>query len=559
MLAVQGIAACSEPAQQITPLEQAKAALDRGDGFAAETQLRAALDSGLPGATLAAYFGKAELLQGNLAEAANWLVLGEFDDDTRGLGFHTLGRLEMQTGNLAAAGQAFDRAFRSIPADAELWTDIGRLRFRGGEQFQAVEASRKAVELGPDNARALLFRGQLVRDANGMQAALPWFERATRADPRDVEAVTEYAATLGELGRAKEMLVAVRKIARLNPANRRIFTLQAVLAARAGNYDLAHSLLLRSGDVELEVPAAMLLSGIVDLQNDNAATAAQTFIQLEAIQPDNRRVRPLLARALAQGGNYRELIYRFGEAAQNSYSSPYIATLVARAHEALGDREQAGKLLDRAAAQRPGGLTILEGGTALSVLRAREELAPDDLLAMVRNLALSGQHDESIQRAQQLARLYPGSADALALIGDALLAAGQTGRALGAYRKSAGVRRPWPLTKRMVYAYRRLGRGSEADQLLTSHLAGDPANAEAADLLARAAFASRDWDRTAALADHALASGAARNPELLAMRAQIALQRGDANAVTFARRALAAQPLNSVPQRILAEVIAAQD
>lgn len=558
-LSVLFLAACSEPAADITPIEEAKAALGRGDGITAEVALRAELGTGAPRDTVAAYFGKAELLQGNLAEAAGWLAPREFDEQTRGLGFHTLGRVEMQTGNLAAAGQAFDQAYRFSPDDPELWTDIGRLRFRGGEQFQAVEASRKAVELGPENARALLFRGQLVRDASGLQAALPWLESAVQAAPRDVETLTEYAATLGELGRAKEMLVAIRKIARIDPVNRRIFTLQAVLAARGGNYDLALSLLRRSGELERQVPAAMLLSGIIDLQNDNAATAAQTFIRLAEIQPENCRVQPLLARALIQGGNYRELVYRFGEAAKRGEASPYITVVVARAQEALGERGEAGKLLDRAANWRPGRLVHLEGAIALNVLQNRRELAANHSVALVRNLNVAGQYADAIRRARQLTQKYPGSADALSLQGDVLLAAGQTGAALEAYRKSAEVRRPWRLTKRMVYAYRRAGRGGQADRLLARYLSDDSANAEAGTLLAKALFAAKDFAAAAMVADHVLASGAGSNPELLTIRAQIADGRGETDALERARDTVAVQPFNRGSQRVLAKVLAARD
>ena len=53
------------------------------------------------------------------------------------------------------------------PRDPLVWVEIGRLRYAGGEQVQAIAASARALEIGPDNIRALEFRAQLLRDAQG--------------------------------------------------------------------------------------------------------------------------------------------------------------------------------------------------------------------------------------------------------------------------------------------------------------------------------------------------------------------------------------------------------
>ncbi len=58
-------------------------------------------------------------------------------------GFHMLARLEMADGNLPAAGDAFDRALEGNGGTAEIWVDIGRMRYRGGEHHQALEAAQR--------------------------------------------------------------------------------------------------------------------------------------------------------------------------------------------------------------------------------------------------------------------------------------------------------------------------------------------------------------------------------------------------------------------------------
>ena len=552
---------CGQAAPDTAPMEQAQAALTRGDGYTAEIRLRELLDNGADRAALAAYLGQAELQQGNLPEARYWLEPGEFSDATRGLGFLTLGRLEMRAGNLPAAGQAFDRAYQSIPDDPGLWADIGRLRYVGGEQVQAAEASIRAVELGPTHPRALQFRAQLVRDAEGMQAALPWYKRAVAANPGDQELLSDYAATLGEAGRANDMLKVVRLVAKREPGNRQIHYQQAVLAARGGNFALARILLTRSGAVEQSMPAAVLLSGIIDLQQDNAGSAAQTFGRLGAMQPENRRVDLLLARALDRAGSHIELIDLFEEDAKLHNASPYLLTLVGRAHEALGQRDRAAEFLDRAAQERSSKLIALQGEMALGVLRNRGELAPDETLALIRNLILENQRSQAVGAANAFMQKHRGSADAMVLYGDTLLAREQLGEALTAYRSSAAIRRPWPLTRKIVYVLNAEGRAGEARDVLAAHLAGEPFNAEAANLLARAELAAGNPGGAALLADHALRLGGSRDPFLLALRAQIALRAGtadDARIERLSRRAHAIQPLNAAAGQTLKLVQAAR-
>jgi len=544
VVAVLGLSACEPASDQLPPFEQARAALASGDGLGAEIALRRMVDDGTPVAGLTAYLGEAELLQGQLAEARHWLGTGSFTPETAAHGYHMLGRLEMQAGNLPAAGQAFDRSWRENPNSAELWVDIGRLRFRGGEQAQAVEASRRAVELDPGNPRALQFRAQLVRDAEGLAAALPWFEAAVERNPDNVDLLGDYAATLGDLGRASEMLAVVRRMAALDDHNPRVFYLQAVLAARAGRFDLARTLLGHLGSGMAEVPAVMLLSGVVDLENGNYESAAQSFDRLAALQPDNRRVRHLLARAIALGLNERELVYRFGARARSKAASPYLMLSLARAHEALGEREEAATLLDAAAAGRNTRLAAMVAATPLSVAVVSGERSGENTLALVRGRIASGQRGEAVEAAQSFVRKSPGSGDALALLGDARLASGDAAAALDAYRQAAAIRRTWPLVRRMIAAYRASGQGKAATTLLIRHLAGDPQNAEASAEFARIALTRRDWARAAALLDHAIDHGAARDPAVWAMRSIAASEMGDAelafDAVVYAH---ALQPM----------------
>lgn len=524
-------------------MERALAALESGDGFGAELALRELLDSGTPREALAAYLGQAELLQGQPIEARQWLGEGKFTQDTAGHGFHMLGRLEMSEGNLPAAGKAFDQANSFTPDIPRLWVDIGRLRYAGGEQTMAVEAGVKAVKLGPEDPEALMFRGQLARDAEGMRAALPWFEKAVAGESGQLDLMAEYAATLGEAGEAKAMLKVIRQMTAKDPGYLRSYFLQGVIAARAGKYALARKLLMRSGPEAKNTPAGMLLSGVIDLETGNYASAAQEFDRLYRQQPENRRVRDLLARALALGGNHRELVHRFDVAARLASASPYLQTLVGRAHEALGERAEAATLLDLAARKKPGNLIALRPAENLAEIAFREDSSGGHAMAYVRSRLTGGDRTEAIRAATAFLSRFPGSADALALAGDAELAGKNPGKALAYYAKSATIRQSWPLARRRIFTLRSLGRSADAEQLLRQYVAGHPMAVEPMHLLARAQFDRGNMMQAAMLLDHALAAGGDRDPDLLALRAAVAMRMDQPDtAMAMAGRAFEIMP-----------------
>lgn len=552
------LVACGQGEPQLAPLDAARAALARGDGLNAEIVLRRMLEQGTPRADVAAYLGQAELAQGKVIEARDWLGSGDFSPATRAHGFHMLGVLEMRGGNLPAAGAAFDRALQIDPDDPELWVDIGRLRYLGGEHSLALEASQRAVALGPHNPKALWFRGQLDRDVRGMAAALPWFEAALEAAPEDADILADYAATLGESGRAAEMLTAVRRMAEVAPGDPRLYFLQATLAARAGDFDLARGLLSRRGDLDRLSSATALLSGVIDLRSGNPASAAQIFDRLLLSQPDNRRVRQLLAHALHLSGNDRELVYRFGDAALRPDADPYLAATVGRAYEALGERGKAAPLLEKASRAGGPGLAPFATAVPVEIAQARGGATGTDAVTLVRGLIAAERLKEAIAAAEAFRGRFPGSADALGLAGDALLVAGRSDEALEAYRAAASIRRSWPLTRRMLATYAAQNDRSAAYALLTDQVRAAPRNREAAAMLALLAFDTGRREQGTALLDHALASGGAHDPRLWALKAEANLLQGDvARARGAAERAYRLQRSDPLARRALARAFTA--
>lgn len=409
-------------------LDEARDALRRGDGIAAEAILRDALNRGASANGVAALMGEAELMQEDLPAARRWLEPGDFAPSERAHGYHMLGRLEMASGDFPAAGAAFDKTLAISPDDPVLWVDIGRLRYRGGEHLQAIEAADHALALAPDSPAALIFRGQLTRDSIGPVASLPLFARAVLSAPDDLMALYEYAATLGEIGRAKTMLVVTRRMIEIDPTDPRAFYLQAVLAARAGKDELARRLLWRTDETYRRVPAALMLQGVLELRSGNSASALEAFETLWRMQPDNELAAQLVSRALAVQGRQPK-----------SMASP--------------------------------------PALPIEVLAARWQHAPGDparFMPYVRQLVARQDHAAALAVTGQLVRRFPGSGDVHYLAGDVERAAGHHDRALAHYRVAARVRTSPALLDRMMAAERNLGHPERADAMLREYAAQHP-------------------------------------------------------------------------------------
>ena len=536
-------------------------ALARGDGIAAEAELQRAAQAGASKPEIAAAMGEALIDQGALDKARGWLAPGQFAPPEAAHGWRMLGRLERLSGNLGAAGKAFDQALQASPNDPQLWVEIGRMRYSGGEQLQAIDAADRAVAAAPSNPRVLEFKAELVRDAQGYEAAIPFYERALEANGNDLALLGGYAAALGEAGRASEMLAVTRHMLEIAPHSPRAFFLQAVLAARAGQIDLARTLLARTKGKLATDPAGMLLQGLLDLEAGNANVAADELAVLADRQPANQRVQLLLARALYDSGDYNQLFARFGGLAQRSDTAPYLLILLGRAYENQGNRAAAAGLLDRAAAPTLPVLQPIFEPDSPAVLGSRFAAEPSALGAAVpyvRSLLAAGNPAAAGQPASQYLRARPGSDDALALLGDVELIGGAPGAALQHYDLAARVRFPDLMLLRMGEAFAGAGHPGAAQPVVARYIAAFPGSRLAMRMAANMAALAGDWQTAAALLENLRVRGGHRDVRLLADLSLAQLRSGDAAAaVISAGTAWQLQPNSPVSAQALGMAMAA--
>ena len=541
----------AEPDNKALRLAQARTYLLLGDGGAAEAELKRANALGMPVAETGHLMAHALLLQGQ-AESAE-AEARKAGPAHAAYASRMLGRAYQLTGRLEEAAKAFDRALAAAPDDDSLWADIADFRRSTGETAGAIEAADRAVALGPRNVEALRLRGELTRSQYGLAAAMPWFDRALEIDPVNVAVLIERAATLGDLGRTREMLADTRRILAVSENNPSAYYLQAMLAARGRDYALARSLYRRTGGAFDNRPAAMLLAGTIELGSGNASLAMAPLKRLLKAQPGNLKARRLLGSAQWRSGDVRAAIDTLRPLADRADADAYTLSIIGKAYARIGDDTAAVRYLGRAAAPRPSATAPLDdplGDGELAALRRDAAAWPDEALpqvVLIRALLGRGLGPEALQRARQLQAKAPGAPDAHVLVGDALAVQGDYAGAAVAYRRAANLAFSEPVALRLVEALRNSGDDAAATKVLTLFLQQNPQNVAARTVAANAYLQAKRWPEAIALYEGVRRRLGDNDSTLLNNLAWAYAETGDyERAVPLARRAWALEPRNPV-------------
>lgn len=485
----------ANPGDRAARVMQARVHLALGDGAAAEAEIMRARDMGIAERQTHHLLAHARLLQGD--------PRGALEEATRAPPAHAAyaarisGRAFVALGDNDQAAAAFARAVALAPRDSWIWTDLARFRRAGGDLAGAIAAADRAVAARPSNVEALVLRGELTRQQYGLAAALPWFDRALEIDPDDVTGLLERAITYGDIGRMTDMLADVRRVHSLTGGHPTAYYLQAMLAARAGDFQLARLLYNRTGGAFDAAPAGMLLAGAIDFETGNVERAAATLGRLVAGQPGNRKARRLLAAAQWRLGDVRATAETLRPIADRPDADSYSLALIGRALARLGDVDGASLYVARAARPAPPPTPAeAPGDAAFAALRREAAARPDHGPTQVRLIAAllaRGARADALGRARRLQAANEGAPDVHILVGDVLGAGGDHAGAAEQYRLAANIAFTEPVAMRLIEALQRSGQGEAADTVLGLFLRENPRNVSAQILLAGRMMRARDW------------------------------------------------------------------
>ncbi len=524
----------------------ARAFLAIGDGVAAEGELGRAKDVGFDPARTHQLYAHAFLLQGDPKRALE--EARKASPRYAGYAIRVGARALAAQGDNADAQAALAALLADAPNDSFALSDLARIKYQAGDLAGAIGAAQHAIDLDANNIEALTLRGELVRTQFGLVAALPWFESALKHDAYYYPALIDYAGTLGDVGRYTDMLDATRKALATRPGAPQALYLQAVLAARAGNDDVARDILTRTDGQLGGLPGALLLSGTLAYKAGAYQQAIDTWRGLVGEQPTNIVARRLLGAALLRSGDPRGALAVLRPVALRSDADSYTLSLVARAFEQSGERDWAAKYLDRSAMPLAIGSAPFGTDDPLTNLSAVAASAPDEPVAqlgLIRGLIDAGDTAAALAKAQGLVKLTPGAPNAWLALGDTLMSVNRYGDAADAYHHAVDIRFDEPTMLRTVDALDRAGRRPEAANVLALFLSQNPQNIAGQRLTAHWQIASGNWDAAIDTLENLRQRIGDRDAALLAELCYAYTGDDDPDAgVVFGKAAYALAPMN---------------
>ncbi len=518
----------ADPGWGLAHATLARFLLELNDGVGAQAELDRAKEVGFDANRAHQLYAHAFLLQGDANRA---VAEAHFAPKPyRAYAARIVGRAMAVLGDNKAAWEQLSLLARKVPNNSRTWSDLGRVHMGAGDLTAATLAAERAVALDPANIDALVLRGQLIRSQFGLVGALPWFERALKLDPNNHDALIEYAATLGEAGRYQEMLGATRRAIAVKPDNPVAYYLQAVLAARAGQDELARGLLDRTGGAMSGMPGALLLGGALDYGAGAWQQAIAQWGNLVAQQPKNIVARRLLAAALLRTGDSKGALEVLRPVALRDDADSYTLNLVGRAFEQKGERDWAARFLDRASSAVRADADPFGSDASLAMLgkAIAETNTPADSVEFVRALLSAGDADTALVHAQRIARANPGTPAAQVVIGDIQVALKNWGAAVAAYRNAADLKFDEPTALRLVDAQDKAGNRAAASNTLALFLSQNPANVPALRLTAHWQIAAGDWDAAIDTLENLRGKVGNRDAALLAELGYAFVGKGDA-------------------------------
>lgn len=484
-----------DPDNENAHIVLARALLALHEGVAAEGEIQRAVDGGYDPKAVPQWRAEAWVLQGKTDKAPAEADKAPASQHVYGLRIRA--RALTADSNFGGAQAALAEAQRLAPNDAGVWTDIGRFRFTAGDLLGAAEASDRAVKLAPGSVDALILRGEIVRSQYGLVAALPWFEQALKRDPMRHDALIEYAATLGDAGRTVDALAATRRALDARAGSPQALYLQAVIAARAGKFDLARTILEKTGGAINDLPGVILLGGSLDIEKGDYEQAIEKLTDLVGMQPMNISARKLLAFALLRTDRARNAIDILRPVVARADADSYALTLTARGFERIGDRANAARFLDRAAYPAIGASTAFSADDSASTLAADADQKPGDpdaIVPLIRALIAGGDKGAALAKAQDIAARNPGAPGAQLVLGDLLMLLNRPGDAVAPYQKAADLRFDEPVMLRLIEALDRAGRREDAANALALFLSQNPGDVAALRLSAHWQLVAGDYD-----------------------------------------------------------------
>ncbi|MEM8825334.1 MAG: XrtA/PEP-CTERM system TPR-repeat protein PrsT, partial [Pseudomonadota bacterium] len=435
------------PNNALARILQARVALELGGGVQAETELERAVRAGVPDSKVRHLRAHALILQNKQSQARDLLNPVGIEPQFAAYAARLRGQLDFRERDLKSAEREFNRALALAPEDPATVNAVAKFMASIGQHEQAQGLVQNILDERPGHVKTLIVMGDLTRNADGLEAALPFFNRAVDIDRNNIEALLERAATLGDLRQEKEARADLKRVNELVDKHPLALYLEAVLETREGRTAEARTLMTDTRGALNDFPPALMLQGLLALDAGNIEQANSHLAQLVGRIPNSLTARKLYATAQLQKGDAEGAIATVQPILDAGAADARTFAIAGAASARTGQTAQAQDYLQQA--QDLSGESSVQGQLAMTqLLQGETDLAEDTVSAILEEDSASvsglmmktlidlrqGEFQEALTASNKIAEEYPDLPIGYNLRGGALLGLGERDEAEAAFR-----------------------------------------------------------------------------------------------------------------------------
>ncbi len=424
-----------------------KALLQNGDVVAAEVALMQAMRLGVNRAEVVVPLAQALMAQGKQTQVLNQ-PLFNVADLPPGVQLQLWllkAAAHADLGNAPAALKAVDEARRLDARAPAVWLAEIPIRIRARQFKEANAAAEQALALSPESSEAWYQKGAVAHVSGDLTATLSAYDRALKIEPAHVEARIARAGLYIDLARQPDAQADVDELRRQSPKEPRGAYLQALLAERNNQPEVARQALKDLVGLIDPVPMdfiryrpqLLMLNGLAHY-GLNEREKAKQYLEAFQLSQSNTPASKLLAQIhLSESRTDRaiEVLERYLKA---NPADGQAMTLLAGALMSKGQHARASSLMHQALQLTDApefrsvlGLSLIRGGQAAAGMAELEAAYKKDPRQTPAATALVGyylrgrQNDKAVAMAESLINQQPGNAGFHNLLG---MAKGQSGK-----------------------------------------------------------------------------------------------------------------------------------
>jgi arylsulfatase A-like enzyme/Flp pilus assembly protein TadD len=317
-----------------------------------------------------------------------------------------------------------DTMLRQRPGFADCHLQMSRIALAEGDAEAARAAAARAVAVAPQNARARLHLGNLLKSRGDLDAAITEYRRALAAEPESPEARRLLGRALADKGQTDEAVALLRGASAAQPESAQSAVQLGFALARQGKLDDAithyqRALTLEPGSAEAQ---AYLGSALAN-QGKLDEAIAHFELALRA-RPEHAELHDWMGMALREKGRSDEAFAHFREAASLDPRLASAQLNLGRAYKQQGKTDDAVRHLRAALAREP-----------------RLAAAHNSLGSI---LGAQGRVAEAIGEFRAALEAEPKNAEAHNNLGLALRMSGRGGEAVPHFKAALAARSDWP-------------------------------------------------------------------------------------------------------------------